>query len=157
MRPVRIHQGKTYPLGLRLSAALIVCTLIIVVLRHILAPLSLGIAILLAPVLPALWFSTRIVEIDVARKRLFQGSWTMGFRWGKNVSYEKIDLSVQKNRIKRTEFSLPNNRTLITDHEYQAFLEIDSKTDVYLFGHPLEDRIEEKMQTLRKKLSIPNQ
>lgn len=157
MRPVRIHQGKTYPLWLRLSVALTVCALIVVTFRYVLAPFSLGIAILLAPVLPALWFSTRIVEIDAAQKRLFQGSWTMGFRWGKNMNYEQVDLLVQKKRIKRTEFSLPNNRTLITNQEYQAFLVLDSKTELYLFGHPLEDRIEEKMQTLRKKLSIPNQ
>ena len=156
MRPVRIHQGKTFPLFTRLLVSGMVCALIVFIFHYIQSPISLIISILISPALSACWFATRIFEIDIANRMIFQGNWTMGFRWGSTTNYEQINLLKRKERIKRTEFSLPGNKTLFTDREYRAYLIVDSETELYLFGHPIEDRINEKMKVLRKKLSIPN-
>lgn len=156
MRRTRINQGKTFSLSLRIIISIFSISMMIWVFKSIGAPWSIPIAILVSFVPPAAWFSTKIFEIDPNRKKIFIGSWSMGFRFGKWIQFKEIEIKIQKARIKKTEFSLPDGSRMITDQEYQAILKTNANESFYLLGHPLKERIEEKIQTLRKKLELDN-
>lgn len=156
MKPVRINQGKSFPLWSRVIIGVMSCLLIIWILKTLGYPWSIFLAILLSVVPQAFWFATKLFEIDTKNKKIFKGSWSMGFRSGQWIGFNKLNIETERVKIKPTEFSLSDNRNIITDHEYHVFLILDEEEKLYLFGHPLKERIEEKTQTLNKKLGLIN-
>ena len=155
MGRVIIHQGKSLALSMRLIAASLGCLLIILALTHLKATLALPLSMLLSLILPASWFATRVLEIDMKTKTFFKGSWVMGFKFGQQKRFEEIKMISKKVPIKETEFVLPGNKAFVTNHEYQAFAIVDSDLEVYLLGHPLEKKISEKIAKINKKLGLP--
>ena len=153
MKTVRINQGKSLHVGLRILVTLASIILMVLSFKVISEPWSILVAILLSLISPAAWFATKIFEIDPTKKKLFKGSWFMGFRLGDWFEFKDLDIMTKKTRIKKTEFSLPDGKKLFTNQEYQVFLLADSE-EHYLFGHPLKERIDEKIQTLNKKLEL---
>lgn len=154
MKLVRINQGKSLPLWLRIIIAIVSIFLMILTFQMIAAPWSIVLAILLSMIPPAGWFATNILEINTSMKMIFRGSWIMGFRFGEWKRFHELKTITEKKQIKTTSFTLPDNKHITTNEEYQAFLEIESGEKIYLFGHPIEKRIKEKVETLNKKLKL---
>lgn len=155
MKIVRINKGKSLPLIARIIGLLIVGFSITRTFQLVEEPLSILLAIGISIVLPALWFATNLIVIDHERKTLFDGIWTMGFKIGKNTHYKEIQsLSLEKIKTPKRVYSLPNNKNIVTDHEYRATIELNDGKKYYLFSHPLEKRANEKLIKIRNKLGI---
>lgn len=156
MKIVRVNKGKTIPLPFRFISALLIGLSVVQVLRNLQEPWSIIIAILLSFILPGIWFASNIIIIDLERKTLFDGSWTMGFRFGKNHRFESIDsFFINKVKIKQTIYSLANQQNILVNHEYKAYVKLQSGEKYFLFSHPLEERAQEKLTKIRKKLGLP--
>lgn len=155
MKIVRINKGKSLPLIVRIIALVIVGFSITKTFQLVQEPLSIFIAIGISILLPALWFATNLIVIDHKRKTLFDGIWTMGFKIGKNIPYQgDPSISLEKIKIAKKVYSLPDNKNIITDHEYRAMIELKDGKKYYLFSHPLEERANEKLIKIRNKLGI---
>lgn len=128
--------------------------LIVLLFKTIPAPWSIVPSILLSILPPATWFATRILEIDPTNNLLFVGSWCMGFRKGRKIVFKKFEITDQEARIKRTAFSLPDGKEIVTDREFRAVLTLETGESFHLVGHPIKERIEEKIQVLNKKLGL---
>ena len=153
MRTVRIHQGKTFSLGIRLLIAIISMGVIFLLLRTFPSLWAIGISIGFSLIPPAGWFATRILEINPVNKQLFIGSWCMGFRVGRRIHFQELEIKSSVAKIKRTAFSLPDGE-IITNKEYRATLHIETGESFHLVGHPVKERIEEKIHILCKKLGL---
>lgn len=154
MKLVRINQGKSLPTWLRVFIVIISILLMILAFLKLITPWSIMLAILFSLIPPAGWFATNILEINTSKKMIFQGSWSMGFRFGNWKHFQELKIIFEEKKIKTTSFTLPNNKLITTNKEYQAFLETETAEKIYLFGHPIKDRIKEKVETLNKKLRL---
>lgn len=118
-------------------------------------PWSILIAMLICTILPALWFATNVIIINEEKKTIFDGVWTMGRKLGKPVEYAAIEkIFIHKVKTKQTMYSLSNKQNILANHEYRAYLKLDNGDKYYLLSHPLEERVEEKVTKIRKKLAI---
>jgi len=155
MRIVRIHQGKTFSLQLRLIVALFLGVSMVLIMEQIHQPYSIGIAIILSALIPAAWFTTNILTIDLEKCRIFVGIWVMGFKFGKETSFYTIEkILIKKLKTTQKLYSLANNLNIITRYEYHAFLKLDSDELFFLVSHPIEERIIEKCQQAIRKLRL---
>lgn len=155
MRIVRIHQGKTLPLQFRLVIAIILGTLIVLIMIQIRQPYSIVFTIALSTLTPAIWFSANMLEIDLTKNEVFKGIWVMGFRFGDKTSFSSIEkIFIKKTKTKQTIYSLANNKNVVTDHEYRAYIKLDSGHKYFMISHPVKTRIIKKCQQAIRKLGL---
>lgn len=96
-----------------------------------------------------------MIIINEEKKTIFDGVWTMGRKLGKPVEYTAIEkIFIHKVKTKQTMYSLSNKQNILANHEYRAYLKLDNGDKYYLLSHPLEERVEEKVTKIRKKLAI---
>ncbi|WP_436515238.1 hypothetical protein [Ekhidna sp. To15] len=155
MKIIRINKGKAVSLPIRFTAVVLVVVLTIKLMDWLPEPWSILTAMLICTILPALWFATKVIIINADKKTIFDGVWTMGRKLGKPVKYQAIEkIFINKVKTKQTMYSLSNQQNIIANHEYRAYLKLDNGDKYYLISHPLEERVEEKVTKIRKKLAI---
>jgi len=155
MKIIRIHKGKVFPLPFRLVAVAVVMVSVIKIMDTLPEPWSIFLSILVAALLPATWFATHVIIINEENKTIFDGAWIMGFKIGKLHSYHQIEkIFINSVKTSQTMYSLSNQKNVVTDREYRAYLKVDDGTKFFLVSHPLEDRLKEKVTKIREKLGI---
>ncbi len=118
-------------------------------------PWSIIVAMAICTFLPAIWFATKVIIINEENKTIFDGAWTMGRKLGKPVKYDGIEkIFINKVKTKQTMYSLSNKQNILANHEFQAYLKLINGDKYYLFSHPLEERVEEKVTKIRLKLGL---
>ena len=155
MKIIRINKGKVFNIPIRLVSVAVVGVVTIKLMDSLPEPLSIFISMGIATILPAIWFASNLLIIDHEKKEIFDGIWTIGLKFGKPTPYSGIE-KIFINRVKtsQTMYSLSNQKNIVTDHEYRAYLKLDSGTKYYLISHPLEERVEEKVAEIKKKLGL---
>ena len=155
MEIIRINKGRAVNLPIRLVGIIVVAVVTIKLMDSLPEPWSILIAILIASFLPALWFSFNVIIIDMDKKEIFDGVWTMGKRLGKPIPFNEIEkIFINKVKTKQTMYSLSNKQNIVTNHEFRAYLKLDNGEKFFLISHPVEDTLEEKVTKIRKKLGI---
>ncbi|MBC6427609.1 MAG: hypothetical protein GDA51_14355 [Ekhidna sp.] len=155
MKIVSIHQGKTLPLPLRFFIAMIPGALVVISMNQFAQPYSIVLAIALSALVPAVWFATDILTIDLEEKKIFNGAWVMGFKFGRVTSVTSIEkVFINRIEIKQTIYSLANNKNISTNYEYHTFLKLDSGEKFFMFSHPVRERIIEKAKQAIHKLEL---
>ena len=155
MRIVRINKGRTVNLPIRLVGVVIVVIITVKLMDALPEPWSIFIAIAIASFLPLLWFSFNVIIINEEKKNLFDGVWTMGHKLGQVIQYGSIEkIFINKVKTKQTMYSLSNRQNIVTNHEYRAYIKLDSGDKYHLFSHPLEETAEEKVTKIREKLGL---
>ena len=155
MRIIRIHQGKTLPVAFRVTITMILGVLIVVTMEQLRTPYSIGLSILLSTLVPAFWFAAEILIIDLESNEIFNGTWIMGFKFGKVSPITSIDkIFINRVKTKQTIYSLANNKNISTHHEYRAFLKLATGEKFFMVSHPDKRRIVEKCQQAISKLGL---
>ncbi len=155
MEIIRINKGRAVNLPIRLVGIVVVAVITIKLMDSLSEPWSILIAILIASFLPALWFSFNVIIIDMNKKEIFDGVWTMGKRLGKPTPFNEIEkIFINKVKTKKTMYSISNQQNIVTNHEFRAYLKLDNGEKLFLISHPIEDTLEEKVTKIRKKLGI---
>lgn len=102
-----------------------------------------------------MWFATNVIAIDMTKHQLFDGVWMMGFKIGEKITFASINkIFINKIKTKQTLYSISNKQNIIVNHEYRAYIEIESGEKFFLFSHPLKERAEEKITEIKNKLRI---
>ncbi|MEM6643270.1 MAG: hypothetical protein AAF616_09845 [Bacteroidota bacterium] len=153
MHSIKINQGKSLSLPLRLATTAASLTLIYYSFKLFPSPFSLIFPVSFSLIGPFFWFAIKLLEIDPLRKQVFTGIWSMGLRFGKWVEFKQAEIAVEETKIKPTEFLLENRRVTVT-REYRAFLVLENGSKIFMLSHPLQKRLQSKIQTLRHKLSL---
>ena len=155
MKVLKINKGKAIPLPFRFFSVIVLAFIIIKSMQSLEEPWSIIVSIILSMILPAIWFATNIIAIDMSAKSIFDGTWIMGFRVGKPIPFDSIEkIYINKVKTSQTTYSLANNKSVVTNHEYRAYLKTNSGEKFYLFSHPLEEKAREKVLKAQQKLGI---
>jgi len=118
-------------------------------------PYLIALAIVLSMLVPAAWFATDILIIDLEEKKIFNGTWIMGFKLGRVTSITSVrKIFINRVKTKRTIYSLANNKHISTNYEYCAFLKLDSGEKFFMVSHPVKERIIEKSRQAIHKLGL---
>lgn len=136
-------------MGMRLLLSGLSCLMVIFILKFVPSPTTLPLAIACSFAFPAVWFSTRLFELDMTGKKVFVGTWVMGFRFGKTYQYKTFDILKRQEKIKGTIFNIDNKQVLFTK-EYRLILVLDGSTELFLLSHPIEGKIDERLAKLKK-------
>lgn len=155
MRIVRINKGKYLHWSIRFLGAIIIVLSVIKTLRVVPEPWSVIVSAFISILLPIIWFTNKIIVIDLEKNVLFDGIWVMGFKIGETRSFQHLEkFFFNKVKTKQTVYSLSNKQNIVANHEYQAYVKIDSGEKFYLLSHPLEERIIEKLTKIKQKLEV---
>ncbi|MEM7298310.1 MAG: hypothetical protein AAF391_08600, partial [Bacteroidota bacterium] len=118
-------------------------------------PWSILTAAFISILLPIIWFTNKIIIIDIERHLIFDGIWIMGFKLGDTISFESIEsFFINKVKTKQTVYSLSNKQNIVANHEYRAYVKTDSGNKFFLLSHPLEERVNEKLTKIKRKLEL---
>ncbi len=155
MKTIRINKGRALNLPIRFIGVVGVIVIMIKLMETLSEPWSLIIVIAIASFLPALWFSYQVIIIDMEKKELFDGIWTMGKRLGSSTSFNGIEkIFINRIKTKQTMYSLSNKQNVLASYEYRAYIKLDSGEKFFLISHPIKEEIEEKVSKIRKKIGI---
>ncbi|MEP1034869.1 hypothetical protein [Ekhidna sp.] len=155
MKIIRINKGKAVSLPIRFVAVVATVVLTIKLMDWLPEPWSILVAMAISTILPAIWFATNVIIINEDNKTIFDGVWTMGRKLGKPSKYDSIEkIFINKVKTKQTMYSLSNKQNIIANHEYRAYLKTGEGDKYYLFSHPLEERVVEKVTKIKHKLEI---
>jgi len=155
MRIIRISQGKAFSLHFRLVTVVILCLLIVGTIVGIPQPFSMVFVIVLSSLVPAVWFSSKILSVDLEENKVFKGSWVMGFKFGREEAINSIEkISIEKVQTGKTIYSLSNNQNLVTDKVYEAYLKTESGEKFFLVSHPVKETIIKKAIQVIRKLGL---
>ena len=155
MRIVRIHQGKTLPLQFRIVIAMILGILVVVSMDQLPQPYSIAAAIALSALVPAAWFATDLLKIDLEANKIFNGAWVMGFKFGKETPITSIEkIFINRIKTKQTIYSLANNKNVSTHYKYQSYLKLSTGEKFFMVSHPSKNRMIEKSKQAIHKLGL---
>ena len=153
MKVLKINKGKTISFLPRLTLILLAVVGIVKILQLIEEPYSLLLTMLLSLLPPAIWFATNIIIINAEENKIFQGVWVMGYKFGQTTRFDKIEaFEIEKKPIKKTLFTLSNNKSLLANYEYRVHLRVSPESRYYLVSHPLEETINKKVDKMKEKL-----
>lgn len=140
---------------LRFIIAIILGVLIVVSMDQLASPYSIAVAIALSTLVPAAWFATDLLIIDLEENKIFNGTWVMGFKFGQITPVSSIEkIFINRIKTKQTVYSLANNRNVSTNYEYHAYLKLDTGDKFFMVSHPLADRIIKKSKQVVHKLRL---
>lgn len=155
MRIIRINKGKAVYLPIRLLSVIILIGITLMLVKWLSEPWSVLAAIVISSLLPAIWFATKVIIINEENKTIFDGVWSMGKKLGKPMKYMAIEeIFIKKVKTKQTVYTLPDKQNMVSNHEFRAHLKLDNGNEHFLFSHPIEGRVEEKVTKIKQKLEI---
>ena len=155
MGKVMINQGRSLPWTFRFVGIVAVFVLIMIVMQNLSENLAIWISIALSFLLPAIWFSNKILSIDNSSKEIHEGYWIMGFKTGKSKKFGAIE-KTYINKVKTTQkmYSRANQGYDIKGVEYHAYIKLDDDEKIFLIRNKSEKRLNEKVTKIREKLGL---
>lgn len=155
MKVVKINKGKAIAFHIRLAGVIIAVAICMKTLTIQPQYLAIILTIICSMMVPAIWFASSIITIDMVKKEIHDGVWVLGRKFGRGSTFNNIDkFFINKVKTKQTMYSLSNNQNISTNSEYKAFVKLDNGDKYFLFSHPLEERAIEKLNRVKKKLGI---
>ncbi|MEO9870223.1 hypothetical protein [Ekhidna sp.] len=155
MKIIRINKGKAVNLPIRFVSIILMVIVTIKLMYELPEPWSILVAIIVSSFVPAIWFASNVIIINEENKTLYDGVFAMGRKFGKPTKYDSIEkIFINKVKTKQTMYSLSNQQNIVSNHEYRAYLKLDNGDKYFLLSHPLEERVEEKVTKISKKLGI---
>ncbi|MEM0938328.1 MAG: hypothetical protein AAF600_02335 [Bacteroidota bacterium] len=151
---VRINQGKALPLKYRLLLVTILWLMVLFALKHLTSLLAIFISIVLCYLVSTVWFAAKIFIVDSEDCHLFVGFWIMGFKKGKWIFFKSLEIDVEKKQTKKGILKTSHNHHVISNTKYTAYVKIDNSERFYLFAHPDQERVLEKITMINKKLGL---
>lgn len=150
-----INQGRSLPWTFRFIGVIAVFALIMIVIQNLPEHLAIWISIALSFLLPAIWFSNKILTIDNSSKEIHEGYWIMGYKTGKPRKYQSIEkIFVNKVKTSQNMYSQANHGHTTSGVEYHAYLKFDNDEKVFLVSNGDEKKLGEKVTKIREKLGI---
>jgi hypothetical protein len=101
MPKIKIKKSRSVPYLLRIAGTIVLVIVFKYLLEELDEKMFILAAILISPLLPMLWMSVQILEINDDEKYWWQYHWILGYKKGKKTKYPSIDhLSLKSVQLK---------------------------------------------------------
>ncbi|MEM6830165.1 MAG: hypothetical protein AAF551_06585 [Bacteroidota bacterium] len=150
MKGIRINQGRSVPLLVRLVVSFVVILVSIQILAHLPENAAIALTMSVSLILPVLWFSFDVLTIDTASRRVHQGIWIMGRPIGRSKAYTKIEnIFIEKPQTEQNGRNSTHQPPL-----YRAFITFDNQKKYYILSGRSEESLKKKLSKIKKRLEF---
>lgn len=156
MNKIRINQGRIVMWQFRVAGTLFVFFIGMLALSKLEEFPAITIFILISFLLPFLWSSYYVFEINPADKTISEYYWVAGFKMNNDITkYSEIEkIFVNPVRMAQNIHSYYTGSVRTTKNmEYHAFLKLADGNKFFLMSASTPEKIKEKLSSIAKKLN----
>lgn len=151
---VRINQGRILPWQFRLAGTVLVFMLIIGAFLELQEIPAITTAILVSFLLPLIWSTYYVLEIDPQKKTVSVITWIVGLKKGEVYPFESIEkIFINKVLIGQDISSYSGHVHHAQSVEYTAFIKLDTGKKFELLSMKKPEKLKEKLKPIAAKLS----
>lgn len=155
MNKVRINQGRILMWQFRLAGTLIVFTVIAGSLANLPEIPAIAISVLVSLLVPMLWSSYYLLEIDPGKKTYSEISWIAGYKTGKTHSYRAIEkIFINNTRVSQRITTYSGQAHTVRSREYRAYLKFSDDKKLFLLSDDNPEKLKEKLAPVVQKLKV---
>lgn len=152
-RKVRINQGRIVPWQFRLAGTVLVFMLILAAFIKFPEVFAIPTTIGLSFLLPLLWSSYYMLEIDPERKTVSEIVWIMGHKKGEQTFYESIEkIFINPVKVGQRISSYTGHVNAFRSREFIACLKLGGGKEFELISHKDLAELRKKVDPISKKL-----
>lgn len=151
---VRINQGRIIMWQFRLAGTLFVFFIGAAAFLHLGEVLAIIIFMGAALLLPVLWSSYYIFEVDPAQKMIAQYNWIAGIKMNNEESpYTRIErIFINPVKMSQTWYSYSGTARTNKSIEYHAFIKLDSGEKIFMLSHANPEKLQQMLSPVAAKL-----
>jgi hypothetical protein len=147
MAKIKIRKSRSVPYILRILGTVALTASFGYLLDHLDEQAFIPAAIALSPLLPMLWMSVQILEINDDENYWWKYHWILGYKYGRKITYEKLDhMSLEKIMVK------PKRQP--EEPRYELFLHFNKGQPLKLTRRKKLVYIREKAQQMAEKVDL---
>ncbi|MFY0607997.1 MAG: hypothetical protein JXR10_14860 [Cyclobacteriaceae bacterium] len=156
MAKVKINQGRIVPWQFRFLFTIMILGGMMFCMFNLPEVYAIIISIALSFLLPPVWTSYRIMEIDTDQKTISNLTWAMGERSRSSQTYSTLEKIFINAGIKSQKMNSYGGRV----HEqkvktYSAYLKTSEGSKHFLVSDEDESNLIERLSTIQEKLNCP--
>ncbi len=156
MNIVRIDCGRLIPGLYTLVASMIMALAYFGIFLHTSPTLFIIFGIILSPILPILWTTRTIIEINPTEKYSWEFYWILGLKIGDKVYYEGIEkIYVNEVGMSRRMTSYGGHVSTERFSEYVGFIKFSDGTTLELDRKRNKTKVLQGLTRVAKKLNTP--
>lgn len=153
MNKVRINQGRIVPFQFRMVGTALVLASMAGSLSHFSEGVAIIICIAISYLLPLIWSSFYILEIDPDTRTISEVTWITGMKLRKKTSFSSIEkIFVNETRKSQQMTSWGGKVRTSKIRDYSAFLKLSSEQKFFLLSDKDPENLLKKLDPMAKKL-----
>ena len=153
MDSVRISRGRVVPLAFCFVGTLLVFVTYLYIFDTFNELTFIVLGIIISPILPIIWTTRYITEINPIKKYVHEYVWLMGGKVGKPESFDSIEKTfINSVNTAQRMTSYGGNVNTARYLEFIGFVKLDNGEKIELMRDTDEDYVFEKMEKISKKL-----
>ena len=153
---VRINQGRVLPWQFRLAGTTLIFVLIFGAFLKLPEMYAISSAILFSMLLPLLWSTYYLLEIDPENRVIKDGMWIVGYKKVDMTSYNSLEkIFINKVLVGQNISSYTGHVHHYQSVEYTAFLKLDNDKKFELLSDKSADQLKKKLKPIIRKLNCP--
>lgn len=154
MKIVRIDKGRIIPVSFAFVGTLLVGLLYMLAFNHYTGPVLIISWIMLSPLVPFLWTTRQILEINPNEDYVDHFFWFLGFKSGKKEVLGAIDyIFINQNNYSQTATSYGGNVSQFKSRVYQSYLKCASGQKILLITRKDKQKLMESLIKISEKLN----
>ncbi len=153
MESIRISKGRVIPVAFCVVGTFLLFFVYEFLYENVNEVMFIILGIVISPILPLMWTSRTIVEINPREKYIHKFVWLMGKKTGKPKSFGGIE-KTYINAVTTSQRMTPRQKTTNTGglKEYIGFLLLEDGRKIELIRDEDPDYVFEKMEKISHKL-----
>ena len=151
----RLNQGRIVSLPIRFFLTLMVFAVMFWSMTALSESIAIIVCILISLLLPLVWSSYYILEIDCQNQRIGELTWIAGIKRGNYTSYDSIEkIFINQTGSAQRMTSYGGHVHTKRAREYHAYLKTGDSRKFFLLSDSDPVKLEERIQPLVKKLNV---
>jgi len=153
MDKVRINQGRIVPFQFRIGGTAIVLSLMATALLNLSEIPAIVLCIVLSLLIPPLWSSFYILEIDPTTKQILEIQWIVNWKRVEKTDYEAIEKIFINRTLQKQQMTSWGGQVRTSKvREYVSYLKLTSGEKFFLLSSTKPERLLKKLEPVQKKL-----
>lgn len=147
MASIKIRKSRSVPYLLRIAGTVALTAAFGYLLDHLDERTFIPVALAISPLLPMLWMSVQVLEVNDDEKYWWKYHWILGYKYGKKIKYASLDhMSLEMIMVQ------PKRQP--EEPRYELFLHFDQGDPLKLTRRKKLALVREKGQQMANKLDI---
>ena len=147
MASIKIRKSRSVPYLLRIAGTVALTAAFSYLLDHLDEQTFIPVALAISPLLPILWMSVQVLEVNDDERYWWKYHWILGYKYGKKIKYTSLDhMSL--------EMIIVQPKRQPEEPRYELFIHFDKGVPLKLTRRKKLAFIREKALKMAEKLDL---